>query len=1285
MFGDDVVRTDKANDDGSFVIYGLEEGKDYNVMLTTVDPDASRDVSRAAISGYGGWLNKVTASIGEQNNVGSIRVRPLGTIHGVVKRDGAADGYDTRVFIPGTSFSADTDEYGNYTISNVPQSYSPYKLRFTASGYSPKMVDVRLYSTNDNESPEITAPATTLYVNVGSLQGVAKLGSSKDSTGILIKIENSKMSMVGTTNYDGSFGIYDIKPGIYTVTASYPGYVSQTIYNTTILESRDTIIPVSIVLQKAAGTVSGTVAIEGKSDFSGIVVTVMGNGRSFSAETDSTGFYSVSVAEGNYDSVSFTGPSCIAQKWVSQQLALFADNNITLETVKLEFSHDWGSPEIINAATCSEAGSQRFTCKVCGEEIVRPIEKLAHTWVNNGSHDGQIEYVCSVCGEKKYTDDPNQEPGDDPVVDPNDDPVVDPTDDPVVDPVVDPNDDPEDDPSSGELIPITQRLVFDNTATPADFVTEDGTNVWERYYNVDMSSLSKEERQRMTFNVWWTNGGGVSQDIDWEALTPDTNTKIRMNNGCLTDDLSEYDSIIIHYKVSMPKAETTVHKLLLKPTVMVDTNATIVPINDFYETLQVDTSNAVSGKEYVLVIKPDKTEDGWIGLCTWSSVNTRYLDVANRAPTQKIETNEKNATVVYLGEIEQNRDFLITFPIHQSSEEPHHYADVYIREISDYEAVKMSESRVVIDGSEDTVVTIDVPANTLLQKSLIVVPEKGTEAKNLFITTECNYLNSDGSIGDYYGLGSVSNSLDGWSTDGTYSVFQKESLNGMSLFINNITSGKLRLTITIHKSDTPITPWTNKPESHTVTIIPNNGEEFYKLVVPTDEPYGDASFKAPAAPTRAGYSFVQWARQGHTYQPGDTVTFGFDDTMVAVWRYTGNYETSPYFEVDGYGVLSLKTLDLPSEIEIPLVVDGKTVKSIGDEAFKDCKTVSVITIPKGIQEFGEGSFRNCDNLEKIVFTGTTEEWKAIEKPDYWLRDVRFKKLVCTDRTIILENLDSSTVIIDYNWIPDTKNYSVAFYFWWDNPLEDYGITVFYTTDGTEPTEKSQVYDEPFCVEEGSKVRCLSVLDYDEAISTTQEQIPLVPSFTRGPAGGWIVYDKGSYSEGWRYLEIAPYDLAVVDGKPTLDESDSKDVFVMGYSKDSNSGDVIICGTSREIGTGYENTQKLYEARGDAAYISSDSDQKTELYAARLVSLLEYNGYDDWFIPSREELECIRTAVGVYGIANLDEDYSWYWGSSEYDYGDGHIGFPAVTITVPYNTGSGADAKCEGRVRPMRRY
>ena len=32
--------------------------------------------------------------------------------------------------------------------------------------------------------------------------------------------------------------------------------------------------------------------------------------------------------------------------------------------------------------------------------------------------------------------------------------------------------------------------------------------------------------------------------------------------------------------------------------------------------------------------------------------------------------------------------------------------------------------------------------------------------------------------------------------------------------------------------------------------------------------------------------------------------------------------------------------------------------------------------------------------------------------------------------------------------------------------------------------------------------------------------PVIP-IINGPAGGYIFYDKGGYSDGWRFLEVAP--------------------------------------------------------------------------------------------------------------------------------------------------------------------
>ncbi len=101
---------------------------------------------------------------------------------------------------------------------------------------------------------------------------------------------------------------------------------------------------------------------------------------------------------------------------------------------------------------------------------------------------------------------------------------------------------------------------------------------------------------------------------------------------------------------------------------------------------------------------------------------------------------------------------------------------------------------------------------------------------------------------------------------------------------------------------------------------------------------------------------------------------------------------------------------------------------------------------------------------------------------------------------------------------------------------------------------------------------------------------------KGPAGGWVFYDKGLYSDGWRYLEVAP------DWLP------NEYVFgENGWIK-----------TSTEIGTGYANTMK----------ISSYRDE--DVTAAKACLDYSVNGYDDWFLPSKDELHAMYLALPWYG-------------------------------------------------------
>ena len=76
----------------------------------------------------------------------------------------------------------------------------------------------------------------------------------------------------------------------------------------------------------------------------------------------------------------------------------------------------------------------------------------------------------------------------------------------------------------------------------------------------------------------------------------------------------------------------------------------------------------------------------------------------------------------------------------------------------------------------------------------------------------------------------------------------------------------------------------------------------------------------------------------------------------------------------------------------------------------------------------------------------------------------------------------------------------------------------------------------------------------------------------------------------------------------------------------------IGGTSTAIGTGQSNTTRIINGCNTAGI------------AARICDDLVLNGYDDWFLPSRDELNLMylqRTVVG--GFAD-----HIYWSSSEYD-------------------------------------
>jgi hypothetical protein len=114
----------------------------------------------------------------------------------------------------------------------------------------------------------------------------------------------------------------------------------------------------------------------------------------------------------------------------------------------------------------------------------------------------------------------------------------------------------------------------------------------------------------------------------------------------------------------------------------------------------------------------------------------------------------------------------------------------------------------------------------------------------------------------------------------------------------------------------------------------------------------------------------------------------------------------------------------------------------------------------------------------------------------------------------------------------------------------------------------------------------------------------------------VFYDKGSASGGWQYLEAAP---ASTEGKE-LQWS------VSGFDTGAKGADV---------GIGKQNTRSIMDAAVQAAINAP---------AARLCDRLQYGGYDDWYLPSKNELGLMYMNLKVDGIGGFSGE--WYWSSSE---------------------------------------
>ena len=192
----------------------------------------------------------------------------------------------------------------------------------------------------------------------------------------------------------------------------------------------------------------------------------------------------------------------------------------------------------------------------------------------------------------------------------------------------------------------------------------------------------------------------------------------------------------------------------------------------------------------------------------------------------------------------------------------------------------------------------------------------------------------------------------------------------------------------------------------------------------------------------------------------------------------------------------------------------------------------------------------------------------------------------------------------------------------------------------------------------------------------------------GPAGGYVFYDCDADNKsgnadglistecGWRYLEAAPEDLS---GR-----------YRFGYYiAEGDKYCSAVGGTSTAIGTGKANTEALVKAMGNETY-TGDLYPEKGIYAAKACAdySITVDGivYDDWFLPSKDELNLLYENLFSKNLGAFRHDYySSYWSSSEYTRS------PSDSNSRAWVHNFSNDYQCDSyrylddRVRPIRAF
>jgi len=140
----------------------------------------------------------------------------------------------------------------------------------------------------------------------------------------------------------------------------------------------------------------------------------------------------------------------------------------------------------------------------------------------------------------------------------------------------------------------------------------------------------------------------------------------------------------------------------------------------------------------------------------------------------------------------------------------------------------------------------------------------------------------------------------------------------------------------------------------------------------------------------------------------------------------------------------------------------------------------------------------------------------------------------------------------------------------------------------------------------------------------------------GPGGGIVFYDAGKHEYWGRYLEIAPQSCEGIK-IPWRPSDNDKTIY-----KDANGQSAAEMRLlAKGVGMGKVNTRVITIALGAGTYASKYAED------------LSCNGVDDWFLPSKDELDLAYNRLAQNRVGGQDTpiggfNKGYYWTSTDYN-------------------------------------